>query len=84
MHTPMGPPKVAALDMTTATHTMDMGTEVQNTAMEDMDIVMEDMAMGIPTGLLEGEWMLICEVGLLWVCICVYYMHDKVSSIVVY
>ncbi len=55
MHTPMGPPKVAALDMTTATHTMDMGTEVQNTAMEDMDIVMEDMAMGIPTGLLEGE-----------------------------
>lgn len=59
MHTPMGPPKVAALDRTTATHTMGMGTEVQNTAMEDMDIVMEDTATltatGIPTGLLEGE-----------------------------
>lgn len=54
MHTPMGPPKGAALGMTTA-----MGTEVQNTAMEDMDIVMEDTvtltATGIPTGLLEGE-----------------------------
>lgn len=61
MHTPMGPPKVAALGMTTATHTMatGMGMAVQNTAMEDMDTVMEDMvtlmATGIPTGLLEGE-----------------------------
>lgn len=59
MHTPMGPPKVAALGMTTATRTTDTGMEVQNIAMEDMDIVMEDTvtltAMGILTGLLEGE-----------------------------
>ncbi|XP_043095703.1 zinc transporter 5 isoform X2 [Puntigrus tetrazona] len=61
MHTPTGPPKVAAPDMTTATHTMGTGTgmEVQNTAMEDMDIVMEATATltatGIPMGLLEGE-----------------------------
>jgi hypothetical protein len=57
MHTPMGPPKVAALGMSTATHTM--GTAMQNTAMKDMDTVMEDTvtltATGIPTGLLEGE-----------------------------
>lgn len=56
MHTPMGPPKVAALGMTTATRTMGTGMAVQNTAMEDMDIVMEDTltltATGIPT---EGE-----------------------------
>lgn len=57
MHTPMGPPKVAALGMSTATRTT--GTAMQNTAMEDMDTVMEDTvtltATGIPTGLLEGE-----------------------------
>lgn len=59
MHTPMGPPKVAALGMSTATRTMGTGTAMQNTAMEDMDTVMEDTvtltATGIPTGLLEGE-----------------------------
>lgn len=42
MHTPMGPPKAAALGMTTDTRTTDMGTVAWNTAMEDMDIVMED------------------------------------------
>lgn len=52
MHILMGPPRAAALGMTMGTHTTDMGTAAWNTAMEDMDIVMEDTviltAMAIP------------------------------------